>query len=108
MLQGIDVNKRIEFTSTHDTTDPKTVFVFQPLSGASMFSIAKFAKNDILEISGDDVLGFLEKSIVEIKNFGNASLSVKEVLQILPSNVLAELFKKMAEINNLTEQDKKN
>lgn len=107
MLKGIDVNQRIEFVSKDDVSEPKTVFILRPFSGIEMVSMSQFFDSGKMALSGDGVVAFLEKAIVEIKNFKDG-LSVKEAIQQLSGNVLGELVNEIASINNLTGQDQKN
>lgn len=107
MLKGIDVNQRIEFVSKEDKSDPKTVFVLRPFSGIEMVSMSQFFDEGKMVLSGEGILSFLEKSVVEIKNF-KEGLSVKEILSQLSGVVLGELVNEISLINNLTGQDQKN
>lgn len=99
MLQGIDVNQRIEFVSKYDTTEPKTVFQFKPLSGSEMFGLQ--GKQDSF------IMTVLNLSIVKIDNLPKGK-DKKEFLNCLPSNVLNELFTKFNELNNISEEEEKN
>lgn len=95
MLSGIDVNQRIEFISSWDTTEPKTVFVFKPLAGFEMIKLSEV---------GFDVQQFLEKTIVEIVGVADKSA----FLNSLSVKILGELINKANEINKITEQETKN
>ncbi len=95
MLQGIDINQRIEFISAYDTTDPKTVFVFKPLSGFEMIKLSE---------SGLDIQQFLQKTIAEIHGVEDKD----KFLTSLSVKILAELINKANEINKITEQEIKN
>ena len=107
MLKGIDVNQRIEFVSKDDTSEPKTVFILRPFSGMEMVSMSRFFDSGKMTLTGEGLTAFLEKSIVEVKNFKDG-LSVKEIIQQLSGAVLGELVSEIAGINNLTGQDQKN
>lgn len=107
MLKGIDVNQRIEFVSKEDKSDPKTVFVLRPFSGIEMVSMSQFFDSGKMTLSGDGIVAFLEKSIVEVKNFKDG-MSVKEIISQLSGAVLGELVNEIAAINNITGQDQKN
>lgn len=107
MLKGIDVNERIEFVSKEDVSDPKTVFVFKLLSGAEMIGFSRFMEDGQLKLSGDNVIDFIDNSIVEIKNFSN-DLPKRSVISSLPANILTELFTQISKINNLSKGDEKN
>ena len=99
MLQGIDVNERFEFISKLDKTEPKTKFIFKPLSGSDMFGLQGKDESFIIVV--------LDKSIVEIQNMPEG-LSKEDYIRSLKSNALNELFEKFNEINNLTDDDIKN
>jgi hypothetical protein len=97
MLKGIDVNQRIEFVSKYDDTEPKTVFVLKPLSSLEMMTLGT---NESIEF-------YLEKSIVEVKNFDNKS--VKEAISSVNVKVLGELIEQINRLNKLSdEQEIKN
>lgn len=96
MLKGIDVRQRIEFVSSQDTVEPKTVFVLKPLSSLDMSTL-----------TGDNSLQvYLEKSIVEIKNF--ETQDVKEAIAMLDPKTFAELISKINEINRFDKAEEKN
>lgn len=94
MIQGIDVNQRIEFT-LEDDKEPKTVFVFKPLSGFEMIKI-----ND----SGDYTRAYLETTIAEIIGVSDKD----KFLSSLSINHLGKLIKKANDINGISEQEIKN
>lgn len=106
MLEGIDINQRIEFTLTSDKTEPKTVFVLKPLSGADMFSFSSDIKDGKLTLTGDKIIELLEKSVVQVKNYKTDN--IKESLNMLKINDLAELLAKVNSINNISEDEAKN
>lgn len=97
MLEGISTSQRIEFVSSHDKTEPKTIFVFRPLSGIEMMSYQNLNETEIL-------LKFLNATIFEIKN---CSIEKSEFISSLNSQVLSEIIIKAVEINRLTDTDKK-
>lgn len=97
MLEGIDVNQRIEFISSKDITEPKTVFVLRPLSGIERMNLVK------QDFSIDKILG---TAIVEIRN--NKNIPVVEYLNVLGLDVLNELLRKVNEISHIEENLKKN
>jgi hypothetical protein len=107
MLQGININERIEFISKDDNSEPKTIFVLKPFSGVDMLNISQQFKDGRLILSGEEILTILEKSIVEIKNFSEA-IPIKEIISRLPGTILGELITKIGIINNLTKEDQKN
>lgn len=107
MTPIIDVNQRIEFVSTQDATEPKTIFILRPLTAFDTFDLAKFAENGELKLSGAYILLMLKRSIVDIKN-GPDGLNVSQIIDALSIPVVLELMKKVTEITSLTEQDEKN
>lgn len=106
MIRGIDVNQRIEFVSQYDTDEPKTVFVFRPLTAEGMLEFAGDIANGKLTLAGPQVFKFLEMAIVEVRNFEGAS--IPEMIRSLPPLVVAELVGEAGKINKLTETDQKN
>lgn len=95
MLKGIDVNQRIEFVSKFDS-EPKTIFVFQPISGIGM-----------IELGGKSIVDILDKAIVEVKNFQPEQPKI-DILKSLSISVVTELIEEATKINNITSQDAKN
>jgi hypothetical protein len=94
MIEGIDVNQRISFTCDSDK-EPKTEFIFKPLSGFDMMDIWSG------EYSAEK---FLKKTVVEIKDVEDKN----KFLDSMPVSVLGELLKKANEINGLSEKEAKN
>lgn len=103
MIKGIDVNQRVEF-SFPDDVEPKTIFVFRPLDSAEQMEMVN--EDGTVNIGGKNVFPYLEKVIVEVKNF--ATTEVKLALRQVPPGKLAELIKFSGSMNNLSEQDQKN
>jgi len=108
MLKGINVNQRIEFTSKHDTEEPKTVFVFKPLTTEAMMDFVSDSTDGQLKLSGEKLFSFLGLSIIEIKNFGEENETVVNALKRLPPMVIVELVEEAVNINKMTGQDSKN
>ncbi len=98
MIEGIDVNQRIEFISSNDKSDPKTVFVFRPLSGFEMLNLEDG------EQGTSKIKKFLNLTICEIKGFENKAA----FLDSLKIDILGELIKKANEVNTFTENEIKN
>lgn len=105
MLVGINKEQRIEITSKHDTSEPKTVFVFRPMTGAEMVDIGGFGPE--VKLSGDMIVDFITRSLIEVKNF-DGQTDIKEIVECLPANILTELVESIVDINNLTKDDEKN
>lgn len=105
MIQGIDVNKRIEFISKEDLSEPKTIFVFRPLTGSEMIDLGTSVDGGNIKLSGQAIIDFIDKSLVEVKNFSD--LPKRQVLDSLSPSILAELVNTVSEINNITDKDKK-
>jgi hypothetical protein len=97
MINIIDINQRIDFTSKADTSEPKNVFVLRALSGVEMMNYGDL--ND-----KDNLFKFLDASITEVKNI---SMSKQDFIKALPLDVLTELIIFTTNINNLTPDDKK-
>ena len=107
MLKGIDINQRIEFSSKSDDSEPKTIFIFKPMSAEDMLNFAGDGDNGQLKLSGSKIFSFLEMSIVEIKNYEPVG-TVASILRTLPPMVITELVQESASINKITGQDQKN
>lgn len=97
MIQGIDINQRIEFISSFDNTEPKTIFVFRPLGGTELMKHTDMGETK-------DFVGYLCSCIVEIKN---CAQDKTEFIKSLPLNVIAELLVKAGSLNNVSDEDKK-
>ena len=106
MIRGIDVNQRIEFVSQYDTDDPKTVFVFRPLTGEEKNNL--FAGDDKVKLVGTQLFDLLAVCIVEVRNFGTDGTVREKLSSIKDQRVIAELVAQAAQINGMTEQDAKN
>jgi len=117
MIEGIDINQRIEYTLKSDTTEPKTVFVLRPLSGPEALELTTNRVKVLigeggrpvaeLRMTAEHVRSVLKKCIIEIKDFKNFE-SIEKTIESLPPTALAELMRKITEINNLTEAERKN
>lgn len=107
MLKGIDISQRIEFVSKTDQSDPKTVFVLRPFTGIEMVSLSQFFDAGKMTMTGNGIVEFIEKAIVEVKNY-KEGLTVRQVIESLSGQVIGELVSEISIINNLTEQDRKN
>lgn len=102
MITGIDIKQRIEFVSKNDLTEPKTVFVLRPLSSLEMMEFSE--KSNQSQAIG--ILFYLEKSIVEVKNF--ATQDIKEVIQSINVGLLGELIIAINKLNNVSGEEAKN
>jgi hypothetical protein len=103
MIKGIDVNQRIEFSFVDDI-EPKTIFVFRPLDSVEQMEMV--SEDGSVKIGGKDIFPYLEKVIVDVKNF--TTNDVKAALRQVPPVKLAELIKFSGTINNVSGQDQKN
>lgn len=104
MIKGIDINQRVNFSFPDDTEEPKTIFVFRPLDSVEQMELVN--DDGTVKIGGKDVFPYLEKVIVEVRNF--ATTDVKAALRQVPPGKLAELIKFSGTMNNLSGQDQKN
>ncbi len=113
-MLGIDAKETVEFSSTKDTGDIKTIFTLGSLTnrdklkifGGSMNEKGKF---DVTKFQ-DKILDILKVGVKRIKNLGGKDYDgiTEEVLEFIPFNVLMELFHKVMEQNFLGEQEAKN
>lgn len=94
MLYGVDINQRVEFISSRDISDPKTVFVLRPLGGLELARI------------GDTDKALIE-AIVEIRNMPDG-MTKEDYVSSLDSISLWELVSKANVLNKVTGQDEKN
>lgn len=98
MIIGVDLKQRVEFISSQDISEPKTVFIFKPLSGFEMMGFMDLSENN------SKMFDYLNACIESIQN---AEGSKEEYLKSLPIKVIAELLNKALEVNNLSVADKK-
>ena len=94
MIEGININERVEFSLSTDVTEPKTVFVLRPLSGLELMKFSDFTNPDMLR-------KYLDLSIIEIKN------GERSVIDRLNPRELNELAGRCFSLNNLLDEDKK-
>lgn len=107
MITGIDVNQRIEFSLAEDLSEPKTIFIFKPMTGADMMKLSDGVDGNQLKFSGEKLFDLLEIAIVEIRNFEPAG-TVREILKSLPPMAFTQIVNQAISINRLTGQDIKN
>lgn len=100
MLTGINIDQRIEFTCQEDQ-DPKTVFIFRPLSGSDIMNLRSLPQKTKI---GDYAIELLDMSIVEVVGVTDK----RKFLKSLESHILDELVSKFNDINNVKDDDKKN
>jgi hypothetical protein len=100
MIEGINIDQRIEFT-LDDDKEPKTVFLFRPISGTDMLNIQSRAKG---LPEGEAIAELLSVTIAEIVGVENKH----KFLRSLPIEVLNKLIDKHTEINILKDDDQKN
>jgi hypothetical protein len=105
MLKGINVNQRIEFVSSKDTEEPKTVFVLRPLTGEEK---ANFNDDGSIKLAGTRIYDFLSLAVVEIKNYEVEGTVREKLVSIKDDSVIAEIINEIGKISNMTGQDQKN
>jgi hypothetical protein len=106
MLKGIDVNQRIEYVCKEDDSEPKTVFVFRPMTASEMIDLTSDMDVTQLKMTGKKIIDFLCMAIVEIRNYHIAD--IREALNSLPPTVITELVQESTNINKIVGTDIKN
>lgn len=101
MLKGIDIRQRVEFVSTQDTSEPKTIFVLKPLTSLEQMEFIGIPSGSM-----DSILYYLTKSIVEIKNY--STQDIKEAINSISPIVLGELTQEINKLNNISGGEAKN
>lgn len=102
MLKGIDIRQRIEFVSSQDTSEPKTVFVLRPLSSIEMMEFSSSSeKGNIAAMKF-----YLENSIVEVKNF--LTENIEDAICSIDPMTLGEMITELNKINHITGDETKN
>ena len=102
MLKGIDIRQRIEFVSKKDESEPKTVFVLQPMSTLDKMQFSTMISEDYSKA----LRFYLKKSIISITNF--ISNDIDEAIEMLDMDVMDELTKELNKINNVSDEERKN
>lgn len=108
MIEGIDLNLRVEFVSKDDKADPKTVFVLRPLSGSEKINLSGFYSRGKLSLTGSYLLDVLRKCVVETKNPDLKNEELGEYLERLPSDIIVELGEKITDLVDVTDDERKN
>lgn len=106
MITGIDVNQRIEYVSKYDDGETKTVFVMRPLTGEERNNLSD--ENKEVKLVGTKIYDFLEKCIVEIRNFSIQGTIRQQLNSIMDEKVIVELITEGGKLSNMTRQDQKN
>ncbi len=98
MLQGINIDQRVEFVSEFDTSEPKTKFIIRPLSGVDMLNTGT---------TENPLLSLLIASVESIENF-KGEKDKEKIIRSLPTNVFNELLEHINKMNEVTDDDRKN
>lgn len=106
MIKGIDVNQRLEYVSKYDDAEPKTVFIFRPLTAEEKNNLSD--DSGTVKLVGTKIFDFLEKTIVEIRNFPIAGTIREQLNSISDENIVVELIQESGKLSNMTRQDQKN
>lgn len=106
MLKGININERIEYVSKYDDAEPKTVFVFRPLSVEEKNNLVD--ENGKVKLVGTKIFDFLEKTVVEIKNFSIQGTIREQLNSLSDDNVIVELIQEAGKLSNMSRQEQKN
>ena len=107
MLEGIDVQQRVEFSLKSDKPEPTTVFILKPLSGSEMFNFSRAVSDGKMTLFGDRIVDLLVASVVEIKNY-KKGWDVEQSIRTFKIDDLAELLEKVNSLNNISEEEAKN
>lgn len=106
MIRGIDVNQRVEYVSQYDDGDTKTIFVLRPLTGEEKNNLSD--ENKEVKLVGTKIFDFLEKCVVEIKNFPISGTVRQQLNAIGDERIIVELITECGKLNNMSRQDQKN
>lgn len=106
MIRGININQRVEFVSAYDEGEPKTIFVFKPLTAEQKNNLADDSGN--VKLVGTKIFDFLELTIAEIRNFPIAGTIRDQLNSISDEKVIVELIQEAGKFSNMTRQDQKN
>lgn len=113
MLQGIDVNEKVEYSLKADTENP-TIFLLGNFTNRDKLKLFANAvdKDGQLDISKlqDKLFDIVKVGIKGVKNLGGKDYDVitDDVLDMLSVNAIVELGQKVLEINFASEEERKN
>ena len=108
MLEGIDLDQRIEYSCKGDTDNP-TVFIFKPLDGFEMLDISNNVKDGKLSLDKSYIKSMLGSSIVEVKNPDlTKSGDIDKFISMQDVTILTELTFKAMRVNKLMDDEAKN
>jgi hypothetical protein len=99
MLEGIS-QRKVEITLDCDK-DPKTVFIFRPITGMEALDLPDLTKG---LTQGKAAITILDLSIVEIKGVEDK----KKFLSDLSVQAINELLEHYTRMNTVTKDDEKN
>jgi hypothetical protein len=113
-MLGIDAKETVEFVSTKDTGDVKTVFTLGSFTNrdklkigmGSMDASGKFDLNKFQE----KIFDVLKVGVKGIKNLAGKDYPdmTEELLEVIPFDALMEVFQKIMELNFPSEAETKN
>lgn len=113
-MLGIDSKETVEFTSTKDTGDVKTVFVLGSFTNREKLRVFGGSMNDKGQFDAskfqDKIFDVLKIGVKKIRNLAGKDYDgmAEDLLEVIPFVVLMELFQKIMEINFPSEQEVKN
>jgi len=108
MLEGIDLDQRIEYSCKGDTENP-TVFIFKPLDGFEMLRLSEYVKTDVVSLGGDYVREMLSLCVIEVKNPDlTKSGDIEKFISMQDVTTLTELTFKAMRVNKLMDDEAKN
>ena len=112
MIPGIGTNQEIEFVSTKDTTEPKTVFILKNLPARYKEKFAFEAGSSVQSGTKNVSVSLVDVSLAGIKEIRSGDQKITEitesVIDSLPFEVIAEVAKKLIEMAFVGEQERKN
>jgi len=114
MLKGISINETVDFVSSLDKEDPKTVFVIKNITHEDKLRIFSGAMKPDgtldMTVAGDKAFDIITAGVKAIRNLDNQDYTeiTKEVLNRIPFVIITEILGKILEFNQLGEIEAKN
>ena len=108
MIEGIDLNRRIEFVSQEDKSDPKTVFILRPMAGSEHINLSGFYAGGKVAMTGDYLMDILRKCVTGTRNPDLEGEELKTYLEALPPEIIVEVGGRITDLAGVSDDERKN
>ena len=113
-MLGIDAKETVEFVSTKDTGEVKTIFTLGCFTNRDKLKVFGGSMNEKGQFDAskfqDKIFDVLRVGVRKIKNLAGKDYEgmTEELIDAVPFDVLMELFQKIMELNFPSEAETKN